>query len=101
MFDLPKDIDVYGLKQITQTFLLSLFYKVMGEIKQGLKPKPNGKEWGEYYSRQDFQEFCQITAFNDEATERKLRATYYPNAPDGPYILMNDKKWRLIPDGET
>ena len=82
------------------TYLLMLFYNIMGKIRIGDRLTSIGIKWErEAYTRADFQKLCDLSdIFNELEFERLLRATYYRDAPDGPFIIVKGKKWRLIPE---
>jgi len=110
-FEMPMNIDVLGLKHLTMGYLLSLFYDITGQIWANRNLSINCVKWArKAYTRKDFQELCKIKEsdlycdwyghidWEDLGVlERKLRATYFPDAPDGPFIDINGKKWRLTP----
>ena len=102
---LYKNDTIQTLKNRSINKLKTLFYDVIEIILFGGKfIEMEGEEWGEYKSRKDFQEFCELDEYIDwvqnSATEieRKLRATYFKGARDLPYIEVNGKKWCLIPE---
>ena len=101
-FPMPMNIDVLGLKHLTMGYLLSLLYDIVGIIWADRKFILNSEKWTrKAYTRKDFQEFCNLSDhINDPRRdlERKLRATYFPKAPDGPYIDVYGRKWRLVPE---
>ena len=102
-FPLYGDETVKTLKERTMNTLLDLFYDVMEIILDSNKLEAGGYKWEhEPYTRKDLQQLCFIdwALWKDtaEGYDKQLRATYFPNARDGPYIKINGKKWRLIPD---
>ena len=105
-FKIPPYINVIGLKSITMAHLMGLLYEIVGIIWAERHFILNGEKWSrKAYTRKDFQELCEIklpltyhTNFTPDSLENRLRATYFPNAPDGPYIKVQGKKWRLIPE---
>lgn len=105
-FNLPPNIDVLGLKQITMGYLMSLLYEVIGYIWADKYLVINGEKWTrKAFTRSDFQRLCDGNGFlnfynhtdKSDLMELWLRATHFPNAPDGPYLMVNNKKWRLVP----
>ena len=101
-FKIYKNDTIESLKNRAMVELKKLFYDYMGRILQGhpIDYLTHKKVWGEYKSRKDFQEFCKID-FNVINMKEKLRATYFKGAPDGPYIEVNGKKWRLVPEDDV
>ncbi len=109
MFDTDT---VKSLKDRSMTELLSIFFDWMGEIVQygefnSLINRKN-REWEhEPYTHEDLIKLYNIdkdlfyyyeSSYKEKDIERLLRATYFENGKDGPYIEINGKKWRLTPE---
>lgn len=113
---------VKSLKERSMNELLNLFFTWMSELVQYGKfttlENRRCYEWEhEPYTRLDLQKLCKIDLTDQipddsnllydttycldfDKIGRQIRATYFPSALDGPYIEINDKKWRLIPENE-
>jgi len=121
-FKILKTDTIKTLKNRAMLWLKQLFYRTMIDILDNNMilylhhVSPINEKWGEYKSRKDFQDFCEIDfkdfiyeksyehydwGVNKEELEKRLRATYFKGAPDGPYIEVNGKKWRLVPEDDV
>jgi len=109
-FQLIGNETINTLKNRAIVALKNLFYDTMELIldEEEVIIVDSHLEWGVYKSKKDFEKFCKIEIPKDyladwyanldiEILERKLRATYYPGASEGPHIMVNGKKWRLTP----
>ena len=109
-----RNDSIQALSERTKVYMIKQFFECMNRIlSSGLEnyhfDEPNyidgeevQQEWEwerEPYTRKEFQEFCRINVgdFDEKQLELFLRATYFPNARDPPYILVKGKKWRLSP----
>ena len=107
-FKLNGNETVNTLKNKSIVNLKLLFYDVMDAIldEEEVIIVDSYFKWGEYKSKKDFENFCNLSGrifghnldftLRDDLV-RKLRATYYPGATEGPYITIDGKKWRLVP----
>lgn len=102
-FPLIGNETVEILRQKSMMYLLILFYEIMGKIWLGQELKPDGVQWSrKALTRKDLQELCCGNrlfwdSLEFENIEKYLRATYFPEARDPPYIEVNGRKWRLEP----
>ena len=109
-FPMPMNIDVLSLKHLTMGYLLSLLYDIVGQIWLDKYLLINGEKWTrKAYTRKDLLWLCDLTSYlidenlnnsgiSEKGLEKVLRATYFPEAPDGPFIEVNGRKWRLSPE---
>ena len=91
---LPTDT-VLSLQQRTMCHLLQLFYKIVLLIRNDRELPESGEKWTRpLYKLDDLRELCKITPDMDkDEVERRVRATYYPNAKDSPYLELHDYKF--------
>ena len=105
-----KEFPLYGtetvlqLKQKTMVVMTEMFFEVMDKILKRITLYDDHDWCVKPTTRKDLQKLCclngeldEFAKGNEEPLARVLRATYFPNALDAPYITVNGKKWRLEP----
>lgn len=85
----------FTLQQQTMTYALLLLKRVLGYIENGF-PKCDIKWSRKPYTRKDFLKLCEIKLdMGKEEVDRRIKACYYPNAKDLPFIELNGHKFEL------
>lgn len=102
-FSMDDDATVKSLKEESMCMLFGLFKDIMIDIEKDGKIGEYFKIWGDWnpktYTRKMFQEACEI----DLCTEDKLRikkhvrAFYFENARDFPFVKIDGMKYKITP----
>ncbi len=96
-FPISQNETVSTLKEKSMKYLLDLFHEIIGLIVSG-KTLPASKEkWSrEPYTRKDLIKLGEITnEMSYDEIKKRIRATYFPNAKDLPYINIHEHKFIL------
>ncbi|MBN2421611.1 hypothetical protein JXB41_00165 [Candidatus Woesearchaeota archaeon] len=102
-FQMQDTDTVQSLKERTMDYMLTLFYDILKFIEKE-KPLPRSDEkWlRRPYTRKDLQELCKLSLDMDEnEIKRRLKATYFPNARDLPYLEVYGNKFIFKGDNEN
>lgn len=104
-FSMDEDATVKSLKEESMCMLFGLFKDTMIDIEKDGRIYQTVEEedtkWATLpYTRETFQKNCEIIPRDSNQAKhiaRKVRAFYFPGARDGPYFLINGKKYKVIP----
>ena len=93
-FPLLPDDTVALLKERSMSYLLTLFYEVLGVIAVGGSLPRSREKWtGKARRRAELDELCRITGDMSIAEiERRVRATTFPGAP-GPFFEADGRRF--------
>lgn len=104
-FPYPLYGSVKDLKETSMVYMYNLFMETIndivsdGRIYQSVQDEDT-KWYPVPHTRQELQEMCKINVRDTVQAKhiaRKVRAFYFPNARDGPFFLINNKKYLVIP----
>lgn len=96
-FPMDESDTVHTLKEKTMKYLLKLFNEIFDCIIKKI-PLPLSKEtWPrDPYTRKDLINLCEITAtMREYEITRRIKATYFPDAKDLPFIKLANEKFIL------
>lgn len=116
-FSISKEETVKSLKEKSMDYLFLLFKGIVNDIKENYSIRHNNGLWKWHtplYTRADFQKACEINILDyinqvsydceleldSEDLERHIRAFYFSGARDGPYFMINGKRYLVIPEDE-
>jgi len=93
-FPLANNETVASLKKKSMKNLLLLFYEIVDMINDEKKLPASNQKWKRKpYTRKELQSLCRITLdMSEKEIVKRIRATYYPNGLDYPYLETSGKK---------
>jgi|TARA_B100001964_G_C14223086_1_gene596288 methionyl-tRNA formyltransferase len=95
-FKIYRNETVETLKLRTMGHLLFLFQEILDMIYENKTLPESNIQWTvKPYTRKQLRELCLIEpSMSEEEIKRRIRATVYPSAPDGPVVKINDYEFK-------
>jgi len=89
---------ILTLKNKTMQYLINQFYEVWDFIISEKELPKSDEVWlRKPYTRKDLKELCRITLnMDEEEIKKRIKATTFPGARDGPYLDLNGDKFSLV-----
>ena len=96
-FPLCGNETVESLKERSMISLTELFFMIIDMILKDIELPISSHQWSKLRTRKEFQELCRCDlSMSEEELLKRVKACYFPDALDLPYLQLKEKKVFLL-----